>query len=99
MVFGACFCFVLELPLIAKEMISSVISRVWNSRLGPSGDNYPVYPSQNVFPERQEMYRSNRLGNACTHISLFLATTVELIHGSGAVDMVSGAGDTVVIGW
>ena len=88
----------LELPAFAKQMIRNVIHKVWSDGAGLAPLNLPLYPSQYCFPTNLKSDSSNRSGNyACICTSFFIAM-VEFIHESEALNVVSGAGDTVLIG-
>ena len=91
----------LELPAFAKDMIRNVIDKVWSDGAGLAPLMLPPYPSQYCFPSRQQIttnLKSNKSGNyACICTSFFIAM-VEFVHESEALNVVSGAGDTVLIG-
>ena len=96
----------LELPAIAKDMIRKVVDKVWSDGVGLVPLILPLYPSQYCFPSRKQIRTnlntssdsSNRSGNyACICTSFFIAM-VEFVHESEALNVVSGAGDTVLIG-
>ena len=88
----------LELPAFAKQMIRNVIHKVWSDGVGLALLNLPPYPSQYCFPTNLKSDSSNRSGNyACICTSFFIAL-VEFFHESEALNVVSGAGDTVLIG-
>ena len=94
----------LELPAFAKDMIRNVIDKAWSDRVGLAPLILPLYPSQYCFPSQKQIRTnlktdsSNRSGNyACICTSFFIAM-VEFIHESEALNVVSGAGDTVLIG-
>ena len=94
----------LELPAFAKQMIKNVVDKVWSDGAGLVPLILPPYPSQYCFPTRKQIRTnlksdsSNRSGNyACICTSFFIAM-VELVHESEALNVVSGAGDTVLIG-
>ena len=94
----------LELPAFAKDMIRNVIDKVWSDGVGLAPLILPPYPSQYCFPSWKQIRTnlksdsSNRSGNyACICTSFFIAV-VEFVHESEALNVVSGAGDTVLIG-
>ena len=91
----------LELPAFAKDMIRNVIDKVWSDGAGLAPLILPPYPSQYCFPSRKQIttnLKSNRSSNyACICTSFFIAM-VEFVHESEALNVVSGAGDTVLIG-
>ena len=96
----------LELPAFAKQMIKNVVDKVWSDGVGLVPLILPPYPSQYCFPTQKQIRSnlntssdsSNRSGNyACICTSFFIAM-VKFIHESEALDVVSGAGDTVLIG-
>ena len=85
-------------------MIRNVIDKVWSDGVGLAPLILPLYPSQYCFPSRKQIRTnlksdsSNRSGNyACICTSFFIAM-VKFIHESEALNVVSGTGDTVLIG-
>ena len=75
-------CFILELPVFAKEMICNAVDQVWSGTAGHTDEALtplilPPYPSQYCFPEAKDICTnlnsstdSNRSGNNACRFNL-----------------------------
>ena len=84
-------------------MIRNVVDRLWESGEGLVPVVLPPYPSQYCLPEQRDILTnlntssdsSNRSGN---HACISFLAMVKFVHESEALNVVSGAGDTILIG-
>ena len=88
----------LELQAFVKQMIRNVIHKVWSDGVGLAPLNLPPYPSQYCLPTNLKSDSSNRSGNYACICTPFFIAMVKFVHESEALNVVSGASDTVLIG-
>ena len=87
-------------------MIRNMVDKVWSDGAGLAPLILPLYPSQYCFPSQKQIRTnlntssdsSNRSSNYAFICTSFFIVMVEFVHESEALNVVSGVGDTVLIG-